>query len=66
MTRDLYTASPVVRPGWLRLDAVHTLYFEESGNPAGIPVVYLHGGPGAGLEPEDIDGVFVGHLMSRR
>jgi proline iminopeptidase len=52
MTRDLYTASPVVRPGWLRLDAVHTLYFEESGNPAGIPVVYLHGGPGAGLEPD--------------
>lgn len=26
----------------------HTLYVEESGNPDGIPVVYLHGGPGGG------------------
>lgn len=29
----------------------HQLYVEESGNPAGIPVVFLHGGPGAGCEP---------------
>jgi proline iminopeptidase len=27
---------------------VHELYFEESGNPAGKPVVFLHGGPGGG------------------
>lgn len=27
------------------------MYFEESGNPRGRPVVYLHGGPGAGMEP---------------
>ena len=26
----------------------HTLYVEQSGNPEGIPVVYLHGGPGSG------------------
>lgn len=30
------------------VDAVHTLYFEQSGNPAGIPVLFIHGGPGAG------------------
>ena len=29
----------------------HTLYLETSGNPDGIPVVFLHGGPGAGCEP---------------
>jgi len=29
----------------------HTLYLEESGNPAGIPVVSLHGGPGASCGP---------------
>lgn len=29
----------------------HSLYVEESGNPKGIPVVFLHGGPGAGCEP---------------
>ena len=27
----------------------HTLYLEECGNPGGLPVVFLHGGPGAGL-----------------
>jgi proline iminopeptidase len=34
--------------GMLRLDDVHTMYFEQSGNPTGLPVVFLHGGPGAG------------------
>jgi proline iminopeptidase len=29
----------------------HELYFEESGNPQGKPVVFLHGGPGGGTEP---------------
>lgn len=29
----------------------HTLYIEQSGNPDGLPVLYLHGGPGAGLSP---------------
>jgi proline iminopeptidase len=37
--------------GMLRLDPVHSMYWEESGNPAGIPVVFLHGGPGAGSTP---------------
>lgn len=35
----------------LTVDAPHQLYVEESGNPEGIPVVFLHGGPGAGCEP---------------
>src|SRR5258706_9791648 len=34
--------------GTLELDAPHRMYFEQSGNQAGIPVVFLHGGPGAG------------------
>ncbi len=29
----------------------HTLYVEESGNPNGIPVVFVHGGPGGGTSP---------------
>jgi len=29
----------------------HKLHVEECGNPAGIPVVFLHGGPGSGCEP---------------
>ena len=32
----------------LKLDATHSMYWEQSGNPEGIPVLFLHGGPGAG------------------
>ena len=28
----------------------HTIYYEESGNPHGIPVLYVHGGPGSGCD----------------
>lgn len=31
----------------------HNLYIEECGNPAGKPVVFLHGGPGAGIDPDN-------------
>ncbi len=34
----------------LSVDAMHTLHVEECGNPQGLPVVFLHGGPGAGCE----------------
>ena len=35
----------------LEVDSTHTLYLEESGNREGIPVLCIHGGPGAGSEP---------------
>ena len=35
----------------LAVDALHTLHVEECGNPNGIPVIFLHGGPGAGVSP---------------
>ena len=44
--------------GYLQLDALHSMYWEESGNPAGIPVVFLHGGPGAGAEAGGVKLVF--------
>ena len=31
---------------------VHELYYEQCGNPNGQPVIFLHGGPGAGLIPD--------------
>ena len=37
--------------GFMQVDAEHSVYFEESGNPQGKPVLFLHGGPGAGPEP---------------
>lgn len=33
---------------WLETDQGHQIYVEESGNPSGLPVIVLHGGPGAG------------------
>lgn len=38
--------------GRLPVGSGHTLYFEESGNPKGKPVIFLHGGPGGGSEPK--------------
>lgn len=35
----------------VQVDALHTLYVEECGNPDGLPVVLLHGGPGGGISP---------------
>lgn len=39
--------------GRLAVDAPHDLYWEECGNPAGIPILFVHGGPGAGCSPFD-------------
>lgn len=38
--------------GMLAVDELHTIYWEECGNPDGVPVLFLHGGPGAGLSPQ--------------
>ena len=35
----------------LSVDHGHTLYFAESGNPQGIPLLFMHGGPGSGCNP---------------
>jgi len=45
------TLYPEIEPydhGTLAVDARHTLYYEQCGNPDGKPVVILHGGPGGG------------------
>jgi proline iminopeptidase len=46
---------PFIEPrvsGLLELDARHRMYWEECGNASGVPVVFLHGGPGAGSTPD--------------
>jgi proline iminopeptidase len=50
--RCLYPPIEPYHLGRLQVDARHDLYFEESGNPAGKPVVFLHGGPGGGTDPK--------------
>jgi proline iminopeptidase len=50
--RELYPPFEAYRTGRLAVSPVHNLYFEESGNPRGKPVVFLHGGPGGGTDPK--------------
>lgn len=48
-TREqLYPPIEPYETGYLKLDDIHTMYWEQSGYPGGIPVLFLHGGPGAG------------------
>jgi proline iminopeptidase len=45
---------PEIQPfnrGRLQVSALHELYYEECGNPAGKPAIVLHGGPGGGISP---------------
>lgn len=37
----------------LPVDDLHTLYVEESGDPSGIPILFVHGGPGGGSSSND-------------
>jgi len=48
----LYAPIEARRSGFLRVSELHEIYWEESGNPNGIPVIGLHGGPGGGSSPE--------------
>jgi proline iminopeptidase len=50
--RDLYPAIEPYEQGMLPVSPVHTLYYEQCGNPEGVPVVFLHGGPGGGVVPD--------------
>ena len=50
--KGLYPEIEPRRTGMLKVSDVHTLYWEESGNPDGKPVVFLHGGPGGGTDPK--------------
>ncbi|ESQ79848.1 prolyl aminopeptidase [Asticcacaulis sp. YBE204] len=50
-TRGLY---PEIEPydyGYMPAGGKHQIYYEQSGNPQGIPVVVVHGGPGGGTSP---------------
>ena len=49
--RTLYPAIEPFASGFLQVSPVHRLYYEQCGNPDGKPVVFLHGGPGAGCGP---------------
>jgi proline iminopeptidase len=54
MEADADPLYPFIEPhaqGWLPEHEGHRIYWEECGNPAGLAVVFLHGGPGSGASP---------------
>jgi proline iminopeptidase len=48
----MYPPIEAHRSGFLKVSELHTVYWEESGNPQGKPVIFLHGGPGGGTAPK--------------
>ena len=46
--RELYPEIAARESYQLKVDQVHTIYVEEAGNLRGLPVIFLHGGPGSG------------------
>ena len=51
MDPGLYPAITPYDVQWLKVDERHELYVEQSGNPQGKPVLFIHGGPGGGTQP---------------
>lgn len=49
----LYAKIESYDQGFLKVSPIHTVYYEQSGNPSGKPVIYLHGGPGGGVSSHD-------------
>jgi proline iminopeptidase len=47
----LYPEIDTYNTGMLKVSDIHTLYYEQSGNPMGKPIVVVHGGPGGGTSP---------------
>jgi proline iminopeptidase len=51
MKTKLFAEIQPVAQGWLAVGDGHQLHWQASGNPEGIPVVWLHGGPGSSASP---------------
>jgi len=49
--KELFPKIKPYREGFLRVSPLHSIHYEECGNPKGKPLVFLHGGPGGGIEP---------------
>lgn len=49
--RELYPEIEPYESGTLRVDDVHEIYWEQCGNPDGKPALFVHGGPGGGVDP---------------
>lgn len=51
MKTKLFPEAQPLAQGWLEVGGGHEIYWQTSGNPEGLPVVWLHGGPGSSASP---------------
>ncbi|MDW8239652.1 MAG: prolyl aminopeptidase [Acidobacteriota bacterium] len=51
MNMELFPPIEPYNEFYLKVSELHTIHVEECGNPQGKPVVFLHGGPGGGIDP---------------
>jgi proline iminopeptidase len=49
--RELFPPTEPYEQGFLAVSALHTIHYQQVGNPQGKPAVFLHGGPGGGIDP---------------
>ena len=50
--KQLYPEISPFHTFYLQTESVHRVYVEQCGNPAGIPAIFLHGGPCSGTKPD--------------
>lgn len=50
--REFYPEIETFNKGFLNVGSGHEIYYEESGNINGLPIVKLHGGPGSKSKPK--------------
>ncbi|XP_060216670.1 proline iminopeptidase isoform X2 [Lycium barbarum] len=53
LNKNLYPSIEPYSTAFFKVSDLHTIYWEQSGNPNGHPVVFLHGGPGGGTSPNN-------------
>ncbi|KAL3621035.1 hypothetical protein CASFOL_035947 [Castilleja foliolosa] len=53
ISRTLFPDIEPYNSGFLKVSDIHTVYYEQSGNPDGHAVIFLHGGPGGGTSPSN-------------
>ena len=50
----LYPPIKAYKEDYIKVDDRHTLYYHCYGNPTGKPVLFIHGGPGGGTDPDNV------------
>lgn len=51
MADEFYPITTTTRSGYIQVTDLHAVYWEEAGNPGGLPLLVVHGGPGTGSSP---------------